>query len=266
MISRIKFVIYFLIIFEPLYALELPKEVLQGSLVIGQEKNINQLMIDGIETKLSHYGYYVFGVGRDHEEPINVTFILNNEVTNIHKINIIKQDYEIQSIDGLPEQMVTPLEDEIIQRIIAENKIIKERKLIDLDLTYFIEEFAMPTQGIISGVFGSQRILNGKPKSPHRGLDIAAKEGAAVVAANDGVVILAEEDLYYTGGTIMLDHGHGVKSIYAHMSKVSVKLDDQVRRNDIIGAVGSTGRSTGPHLHWGVMVFKIYVDPRLLIE
>ena len=266
MILKIKLIIFFILIFGSSHALNLPKDVLQGSLVIGQENKIDQIIVDGNDIKLSKEGYYVFAVGRDHVDPLSVTKIINNEVVSIHEIQIIKQDYEIQRIDGLPEQMVTPLEDEIIKRIIAENEVIKEKKLIDTDHIFFINQFIIPTQGIISGVFGSQRILNGKPKSPHKGLDIAAVEGEPVVATNDGVVILAEDDLYYTGGTIMIDHGHGVKSIYAHMSQVNVQADEKVSKNQIIGAVGSTGRSTGPHLHWGVMLFNTYVDPALLIE
>ena len=162
--------------------------------------------------------------------------------------------------------MVTPLDDDIIERIISENEVIKEKKLIDSDHIFFVNQFIIPAQGIISGVFGSQRILNGKAKSPHRGLDIAASEGEPVVATNDGIVILAENDLYYTGGTIMIEHGHGVKSIYAHMSTVNVQVGEIVSKNQRIGAVGSTGRSTGPHLHWGVMLLNTYVDPALLIK
>ena len=266
MILKIKLIIFFILIFGSSHALNLPKDILQGSLVIGQENKIDQIIVDGNDIKLSKEGYYVFAVGRDHVDPLSVTKVLNNEVVSIQEIQIIKQDYEIQRIDGLPEQMVTPLEDEIIKRIIAENEVIKEKKLIDTDHIFFINQFIIPAQGIISGVFGSQRILNGKSKSPHKGLDIAAAEGESVVATNDGIVILAEDDLYYTGGTIMIDHGHGVKSIYAHMSKVNVQADERVSKNQIIGAVGSTGRSTGPHLHWGVMLFNTYVDPALLIE
>lgn len=266
MILKIKLVIFLVLISGSSHALNLPKEVLQGSLVIGQDNKVDQIIKDGVSIKLSKEGYYVFAVGRDRADPISVTKILNNEVVSIKKIKIIRQDYEVQRIDGLPEQMVTPLEDDIIERIIAENEVIKEKKLIETDYIFFINQFIIPTQGIISGVFGSQRILNGKPKSPHRGLDIAAAEGEPVVATNDGIVILAENDLYYTGGTIMIEHGHGVKSIYAHMSEVDVKVDEIVSKNQRIGAVGSTGRSTGPHLHWGVMFLNTYVDPALLIK
>ena len=266
MILKIKLVIFLLLISGFAHALNLPQEVLQGSLVISKDNKVDQIIKDGVNIKLSKEGYYVFAVGRDRVDPISIVKILNNEVVSINEIKIIQQDYEIQRIDGLPEQMVTPLDDDIIERIIAENEVIKAKKLIDSDYIFFIDQFIIPAQGIISGVFGSQRILNGKAKSPHRGLDIAAAEGEPVVATNDGIVVLAENDLYYTGGTIMIEHGHGVKSIYAHMSEVDVQVDDIVSKNQRIGAIGSTGRSTGPHLHWGVMLMNTYVDPALLIQ
>ena len=124
----------------------------------------------------------------------------------------------------------------------------------------------MRTIGILSGVFGSQSILNVVPISPHKGLDIAAPEGQTILSTNDGIVTLAEDNLYYTGGTIIIDHGHGVKSIYAHMSSVDVVAQQKVSKGEMIGKVGSTGRSTGPHLHWGVMWFNQYVDPQLLVN
>ena len=248
------------------YSTELSKSFPQGSLVIGQNNEANEIFVDGEPIKISHDGYYVFPISREQIEPINVTYSNSDGIFLIHQISIEEQDYDIQRIDGLPEQMVTPLDDEIIKRIIAENEVIKEAKKLDMDLTYFKEEFIQPTTGIISGVFGSQRILNGKAKSPHRGIDIAADEGTPVMSCNEGIVIHAESDLYYTGGTIIIDHGHGVKSIYAHLSSVNVAVNQKVSKEDIIGKVGSTGRSTGPHLHWGVMVFNTYVDPLLLLE
>ena len=160
---------------------------------------------------------------------------------------------------------MTP-DEKVLERIIAENKIIKRSKKIMIDGEYFINSFVQPVDGIITGVFGSQRILNGKAKSPHRGLDIANEEGTPVVSTNDGLVVLAEPDLYYTGGTIVIDHGYGVKSIYAHLATVDVELNKNVKRNEVIGTVGSTGRSTGPHLHWGIMVFDTYIDPQILLK
>ena len=181
------------------------------------------------------------------------------------EIIVLKRNFDIQEINGLPSKLVTP-DEKVLERIIAENKIIKRSKKIMIDDEHFINSFVQPVEGIVTGVFGSQRILNGKAKSPHRGLDIANDEGTAVVSTNDGLVVLAEPDLYYTGGTIVIDHGYGVKSIYAHLATVDVKLNNIVKRNEVIGTVGSTGRSTGPHLHWGIMVFDTYIDPQLLLK
>ena len=177
----------------------------------------------------------------------------------------MKRNFDIQEINGLPSKLVTP-DEKVLERIIAENKIIKRSKKIMIDNEYFINSFVQPVEGIVTGVFGSQRILNGKAKSPHRGLDIANDEGTPVLSTNDGLVVLAEPDLYYTGGTIVIDHGYGVKSLYAHLASVDVKLNNTVKRNEVIGTVGSTGRSTGPHLHWGIMVFDTYIDPQLLLK
>ena len=264
MILIIRFLLIYLSFNYHTFALDLPETAPQGSLIIGESSTADLILVDGESIKISPDGFYVFAISREQVEPVNITFIRNNEITDSEQIFIEEQDFDIQRIDGLPEQMVTPLGDDIIKRIITENNFIKDVKQIDLDLTFFKEKFVMPTDGIISGVFGSQRILNGIAKSPHRGIDIAAEKGSRVIACNDGIVIHAENDLYYTGGTIILDHGHGVKSIYAHLSSVDVVLNQQVSRNEIIGKVGSTGRSTGPHLHWGVMVFDTYVDPLLL--
>ena len=262
-----KFFIIFILILIPIssFSLTLSDIALQGALVIGQDKKADQISIDGQAYRISKNGYFVFPVDRDQEKKISVTLLRNDEVYKIFQVSIIEREFEIQEINGLPSEMVTP-SDEILKRIIEENKKIKKSKKIDSDYEFFTNKFLLPVDGIISGVFGSQRILNGKPRSPHRGLDIAADEGTPIKSTNDGEIILAEDDLYYTGGTIVVDHGHGVKSIYAHLSKVDVKVNDIVSQNDILGTVGSTGRSTGPHLHWGVMVFDTYVDPELLLR
>ena len=161
--------------------------------------------------------------------------------------------------------MVTPPKS-FYERIIKENKSIKEVRSLNSNVDFVFQKFSWPTKGIISGVFGSQRILNGKPKRPHYGIDIAAKKGTAIVAPTESIVRMAEKDLYYTGGTIMLDHGHGLTSVYSHLSSINVKVGDKVLKNQKIGEVGSTGRSTGPHLDWRVNWFDQRLDPLLLLE
>jgi len=124
----------------------------------------------------------------------------------------------------------------------------------------------MPVKGIISGVYGSQRILNGKPKWPHYGIDIAAEKGTKIKSSATGVVTMAETDLYYTGGTIIMDHGHGISTIYSHLATLNVQVGDEVLQGDIIGTVGSTGRSTGPHLDFRVNWFQTRLDPMSVLK
>jgi len=264
---KFKLLLVFISILYPNFAHSkiLPSAVLQGGLVVGQLETGNILKLNGNNVKLSNDKYFVFAIGRDEIGPMNITVLENDKIISINQIKVIKRDYEIQRINGLPKKMVTP-DEEVIKRIIADNKIIIKAKELDLNNTFFKKDFLMPTDGIISGVFGSQRILNDVPKSPHKGIDIAAPEGQIILSTNDGIVTLAEDNLYYTGGTIIIDHGHGVKSIYAHMSSVDVVTQQEVSKGEMIGKVGSTGRSTGPHLHWGVMWFNQYVDPQLLIS
>ena len=161
--------------------------------------------------------------------------------------------------------MVTPPED-VYKRIIKENKEIAKVRTLNTKINYIFQNFIWPVKGVITGVFGSQRVLNGKPKRPHYGVDIAAKEGTKIFSPTESIVRMAENDLYYTGGTVMLDHGHGVTSVYSHLSKILVKVNQKIKKGDVIGLVGSTGRSTGPHLDWRVNWFDQRLDPSLLIE
>ena len=267
----IKFLIFYFLLYGIVNAQNrhnLPQKVLQGELIISQINGYtNQSKVkifkDKVPLKVSKNGYFVIPIDRDRKN--NVLLEICMDQCESAEIIVLKRNFDIQEINGLPSKLVTP-DEKVLERIIAENKIIKRSKKIMIDDEHFINSFVQPVEGIVTGVFGSQRILNGKAKSPHRGLDIANDEGTAVVSTNDGLVVLAEPDLYYTGGTIVIDHGYGVKSIYAHLATVDVKLNNIVKRNEVIGTVGSTGRSTGPHLHWGIMVFDTYIDPQLLLK
>ena len=244
--------------------INLEGDFIQGGLVKGQtNKNITIKFKDKILRKTSN-GEFVIGFGRDH--PANAYLILeinNKLITKSFKIK--KRIYKTQKINGLRKKMVTPPKS-VYERIIRENKSIKEVRNLNSNVDFVFQKFSWPTKGVISGVFGSQRILNGKPKRPHYGIDIAAKKGATVVAPTESIVRMAEKDLYYTGGTIMLDHGHGLTSVYSHLSSIKVKVGDKILKNQKIGEVGSTGRSTGPHLDWRVNWFDQRLDPLLLLE
>ncbi|MDG2416338.1 MAG: M23 family metallopeptidase [Pelagibacterales bacterium] len=267
----VKFFIFYFLLFGTVNSqnrYDLPQKVLQGELIISQingyaDQTKVKIFKDKVPLKVSKNGYFVIPIDRDRKNNVLLEICMDQCESN--EIIVLKRNFDIQEINGLPSKLVTP-DEKVLERIIAENKIIKRSKKIMIDDEYFINSFVQPVEGIVTGVFGSQRILNGKAKSPHRGLDIANDEGTPVVSTNDGLVVLAESDLYYTGGTVVIDHGYGVKSIYAHLATVDVELNNTVRRNEVIGTVGSTGRSTGPHLHWGIMVFDTYIDPQLLLK
>ena len=166
----------------------------------------------------------------------------------------------------MPKKKVTPPK-EFYERIKRENRLIVDAREIESDLQFFKEKFIIPVDdAIITGVYGSQRILNGKPRWPHYGIDIAAKQGTMIKSSGSGIVTMAEDDLYYTGGTVIMDHGHGISTIYSHLENVLVSVGDQINQGDIIGTVGSTGRSTGPHLDFRVNWFQTRLDPMSVLN
>ena len=262
-ISRLLFLII-LFTSTQLNAIEFKGKFLQGHYIVGITDPSAKIIIGKKEVKISKDGYFVFGIDRDRKFDISITKIINGKKELITK-QVLKRKYNIQRIDGLEESKVTPPES-VYKRIKEENNKIGEARAINSDLPFFKDQFIMPVQGIISGVYGSQRILNGKPKWPHYGIDIAAKQGTMIKSSGAGVVTMAEDDLYYTGGTIIMDHGHGISTIYSHLETVMVSVGDKINQGDIIGTVGSTGRSTGPHLDFRVNWFQTRLDPMTLIN
>ena len=238
-------------------------DFIQGGLVKGKTDNNISLKFKKRLLRKTPKGLFVIGFGRDHPQIANLSLKINQKwITK--NINIEKRVYKTQVINGLEKKMVTPPKS-FYDRIIRENKVIKEIRNLDSDIDFIFQKLHWPAKGIISGVFGSQRILNGKPKRPHYGIDIAAKKGTSVIAPIESIVRMAEKDLYYTGGTIMLDHGHGVTSVYSHLSLINVNVGDKVKKGQKIGEIGSTGRSTGPHLDWRINWFLERLDPALLV-
>ena len=246
-----------------LSAIEFEGKFIQGHYIIGTTNPSAKIIIDNKEVKVSKDGFFVFGIDRDRKFDLTITKIQNGIKEKVIK-KVLKRKYNIQRIDGLEESKVTPPES-VYKRIKEENKKIGKARAINSDLTFFKKQFIMPVDGIISGVYGSQRILNGKPKWPHYGIDIAAKKGTMIKSSGSGIVTMAEDDLYYTGGTIIMDHGHGISTIYSHLENVMVSVGDIINQGDIIGTVGSTGRSTGPHLDFRVNWFQTRLDPMTII-
>ena len=264
---KIIFRLIFLVFFfstTNLNAVEFKGKFLQGHYIIGITDPFAEIIIDKKKVKVSKDGFFVFGIDRDRKFDVTITKILNGNKEKITK-KVLKRIYNIQRIDGLEESKVTPPES-VYKRIKEENNKIGEARAINSDLPFFKNQFIMPVKGIISGVYGSQRILNGKPKWPHYGIDIAAKKGTKIKSSATGVVTMAETDLYYTGGTIIMDHGHGISTIYSHLATLNVQVGDEILQGDIIGTVGSTGRSTGPHLDFRVNWFQTRLDPMSVLK
>ena len=236
----------------------------QGNFILGKTKPNTKIIVNRTEVRVSKDGYFVFGIDRDRKYDLVITKISNGKKEKIVK-KILRRKYKIQRIDGLPENKVTPPES-VYKRIKAENNRIGEARAINSELNFFKDKFIMPVDGIITGVYGSQRILNGKPKWPHYGIDIAAKQGTQIKSSATGIVTMAEDDLYYTGGTIIMDHGHGISTIYSHLENVLVSVGDKINQGDIIGTVGSTGRSTGPHLDFRINWFQTRLDPMSVLK
>jgi len=262
---RILISLFFLLITTSSFAVTFNGKFIQGSFILGKTELGSKIFIDKKRVKVTSDGFFVFGLGRDRKYDVVITLIKDGKEQKIVK-EVQKRKYNIQRIDGLEEKKVTPPE-EVYERIKRENKWIGEARLIDSNLTFFTKKFITPVENaIISGVYGSQRILNGKPKWPHYGLDFAADEGTKIKAMLDGIVTLVEPDLFYTGGTLIFDHGHGISTLYMHMEKILVKKGQKVKQGDIIGTVGSTGRATGAHLDVRLNWFDVRLDPATVLD
>jgi len=258
---RILAILIFIIITTPSFATTFKGKFIQGSFILGKTEPGSSVFIDKKKVRVTSDGYFAFGLGRDRKNDVVIKI---NEKRIVKKV--FKREYKIQRIDGLEEKKVTPPE-EVYERIKRENKWIGEARSINTDLDFFKNKFINPLENaIVTGVYGSQRILNGKPKWPHYGIDFAAEEGTEIKAMLDGVVTLAEPDLFYTGGTLIFDHGHGVSTLYMHMKKLSVKKGQKVKQGDVIGTVGSTGRSTGAHLDVRLNWFQTRLDPATVLD
>ena len=244
--------------------LRLDGKLVQGGLVQGTVPVGAKVTFEGRPVRVSAKGRFLIGFSRDAGPTSSLAVLLPGGRKIKKSLKIEKRKYQIQRIDGLPKKMVTPPK-AVYDRIRAENAIISRARAKDTSDDHFESGWIWPAQGRISGVYGSQRILNGKPRRPHFGLDVAAPVGTPVVSPADAVVALAHRDMYYTGGTLILDHGHGLTSAMLHMDTVEVEVGDFVRKGQRIGTIGKTGRATGPHLDWRINLFKARLDPAFLV-
>jgi murein DD-endopeptidase MepM/ murein hydrolase activator NlpD len=244
--------------------LKLDGNFVQGGLVIGQVDPEATVEFDGHKLSMTPDGHFLFGFGRDAPAKEKLTVRMPDGYVHVQEIDVKQREYKIQRIDGLPPKKVTP-PPEAIEQILREKKAKEAAFKADLPESGFLTDWIWPADGPISGVYGSQRILNGKPRRPHFGVDVASPTGTPVVAPADGKVILAMPLMYFEGNAIFLDHGHGLKTVYMHLSELDVKEGQMVKRGQRIGAIGGTGRATGPHLHWSLYWFHTPLDPALLV-
>ena len=236
----------------------------QGGIIIGHSSLAEKVFFDDRELQISNDGNFIFGFGRNHKKS-SIIKLKFPKKTETYNVDIKKSDYKIEKIDGLPSKMVTP-GPELYERIKNDRVLIGQALKEDYQSEKFTNKFIWPSKGRISGVFGSQRILNGIKKNPHGGLDIAAPTGTPIKAIADGKVLMAEKGLYYTGNIVIIGHGYKLKSMYIHMEDINVSKGDKVYQGDIIGTIGMTGRATGPHLHMNIYWNRIKINPELLLE
>ena len=238
----------------------------QGEFVVGHVANASKVMFNNKEYSLNKNGEFLLAFSRDENQNAKLEVFFEDTKPQIFKFAVNKSRWDIQSIKGVAQNKVTPSK-------VDETEILRERtdvsnalNINNINSTNWKNGFILPLKGRISGYFGNQRIFNGTPKNPHSGTDIAALEGTEIKASGDGKVLLSGGDYFYSGNMVIIDHGQGLQTIYAHLSKSLVKVGDIVKKGDIIGLVGKTGRATGPHLHWGASINNVRFRPQSLLE
>jgi murein DD-endopeptidase MepM/ murein hydrolase activator NlpD len=242
-----------------------PESVSQGAMVIGKVPPGSDVEYGGRRLRTTGYGSVVFGVGRDASGPVQVQVRLPDGSSRTASIRVSPRDWPVERVNGVPPKTVAP-PPAIAERIRREQEQVIQARDRDDPRADFAQPFTWPLTGRISGRFGNQRVYNGSPGSPHSGMDIAAPSGTVVLAPAAGVVTLVAPDFYLTGGTLLIDHGHGISSNFLHLSRIDVKVGDRVEQGQPIARVGATGRATGPHLHWGMSWFDVRIDPLLVLE
>lgn len=236
----------------------------QGGMVVGRVAPIAKVALAGRRVEVGREGYFVLGLGRD-APAVAVLTITDPLGQRTLKFEVAQRQYEVQRIDGVPQRTVTP-PPEVLNRIQHEQALVDRARARISVRQDFLEGFARPLEGPITGVYGSARIYNGVPKNPHYGLDIAAPTGTLVYAPAAGQVSLTHPDMYFSGGTLILDHGQGLSSTFIHLSEILVQEGMEVARGEPIARVGATGRATGPHLDWRMNWRDERIDPQMVLD
>jgi len=261
---RILLAFILVLAYNSAWAVELTGAPIQGGLIFGKADPASSVWLDGETVTISGDGYFVFGFGRDETGTRELKVTSPGGEVFQKSLTVMAQEYAIERVDGLPPATVTP-DPAAAARIKEDARMVATARQHRDKQAYYSTGFIWPAKGRISGVYGSQRVLNGEPRRPHFGLDIAAPEGTDVFAPADGLITLTHPDMYFSGGTIVLDHGQGLSSTFLHLSKILVEAGTFVKQGDLIARIGSTGRASGPHLDWRMNWLDRRVNPQPLM-
>lgn len=245
--------------------LSLQGSLQQGGLLLGQTAPGSTVFYQGEALQTTDSGQFLLGLARDAPKTIKLRIVDAGGLQTLQSFTVAQRQYNIQHVNGVPQRTVVPSETDIAQ-IRSDSAMVKLARRETTPMVDFLRGFRKPLEGPVTGVYGSQRVYNGEPRSPHYGVDYAAPTGAAVKAPAPGTVRLAQRDLFYSGGTLIIDHGHGLSSSFLHLSDILVKEGDLVDSGQIIGEVGATGRATGPHLDWRMNWRQVRIDPELVMD
>ena len=241
----------------------------QGGLLLGRLRQSDAVRFGDHDLPLTDEKYFVLGLDRDAPSTLTLTARSGDQGSPVFEFPIARRDYVIQRIEGVAQQHVTP-DPAQVARSRRESAKVGAARRQRVQASDFLGGFEWPAQGPLTGVFGSQRVYNGEPRRPHYGVDVAGPVGAPVTAPAAGIVTLAEPDLFFSGGTLILDHGHGLSSTFLHLSRLLVKPGERIERGQRIAEIGATGRATGPHLDWRMNwtrgAHSVRIDPQLLVH
>lgn len=243
--------------------LTLTGHAVEGGLMFGKTHPRAYVSYEKQPVDVSTDGDFLISFGRDSAGTKELSILLDDDA-RVELIEVTDRDFKIERIDGLPKRKVTP-DPKAIARIGKEKKAINAARQVSDPIPYYLSGFQWPAIGRISGVYGSQRVLNGKPRRPHYGTDIAAPTGTPIRAMAPGRVAFVHPGMFFNGKTVLIDHGLGLRSIYIHLSEATVQAGDLVGQDTVIGSIGQTGRATGPHLHFGLTHGKTPVDPEVVL-
>ena len=246
-------------------AVQLTGAAVQGGVIVGKAPTGSKAFLNNEPLITTEHGAFVFGFGKDDDSAVEIKVQLPTGDTWQQSIKPEARAFQIQRIDGLPADRVTP-PPHVQDRIEQEALMARQARQNISQLTGFTESFVWPVVGRITGVYGSQRILNGEPRAPHWGVDVAAPTGTPVIAPASGRVVLVHPDMYFSGGTVFIDHGHGLMSAFLHLDQIFAEEGQHINQGERFATVGASGRATGPHLDWRVSWRDVRVDAQLLVS